>query len=248
MIICTTPKRAVAFIEEKLMVDDRLMARYRDGETKYKAYIDDYAYLSWAYLELYDATYSLEYLEKASALVDNMLALFWDEENGGFFFSGNDSEELIAVDKDIYDGALPSGNSVAAVMLARIGYLSGENRYLDKVDEMYQSFYTDITRQASAAPFFLQALQLTENPTKEVVIIGAENDPDRQRLIRDMKQHFLPHISSLVAEDAERLAQVAPFAADYKQIGNKTTVYICENFACQQPTTDIESALEEILK
>ncbi len=241
-------KGAVAFIEEKLMDDDRLMARYRDGETKYKAYIDDYAYLSWAYLELYEATYSLDYLRKAKHLADQMLALFWDEENGGFFFSGKDSEELIAEDKDVYDGAIPSGNSVAAVMLARIGYLTGESLYLDKVDEMYHSFYDDIKRQASAAPFFLQALQLTENPTKEVVIIGMENDPARQRLIRELNQHFLPHITLLVAEDAERLARVASFAADYKQIENKTTIYICENFACQQPTTDVESALEEILK
>lgn len=240
-------EKAIAFVEEKLFSDGRLMARHRDGETKYKGYIDDYAYLCGAYLEMYDATYSLEFLKKAKELANAMLELFWDEEHGGFFFSGKDSEALIAMDKEIYDGALPSGNSVAAVMLTRIGYLTGETIYLDKVEEMYQSFYTDIKRQASAAPFFLQAIQLTEYSTKEVVVIGRESDPDRQQLMKELNQHFLPHISLLLAENAREFEEVAPFAADYKQLENKTTVYVCENFACQQPTTDVSVALEQIL-
>src|SRR5690625_2346024 len=85
--------QASQFIEENLFVDDRLMARYRDGETKFNAYLDDYVYLIWAYIELYESTYDLNYLQKAKLLMDDMIKLFWDETNGGFYYTGSDSEK-----------------------------------------------------------------------------------------------------------------------------------------------------------
>lgn len=240
-------EEAIAFIEEKLYKEGRLMARYRDGETKYKAYIDDYAFLLWGNIELYNATFSTDYLQKAKKLAEAMIDLFWDGKDGGFYFSGKDSEKLIARDKEIYDGAIPSGNSVAAVMLTRLGFLTGENTYLDKTDEMYYSFFDEINRIASASPYFLQSLQLTENPTKEVVILGAVNDSERKKLIDQLQKAFLPNVTVLVGEKPGQFSKVAPFAAEYKQIDNKTTIYVCENFACQQPTTDADEALRMIL-
>ncbi|WP_373893438.1 thioredoxin domain-containing protein [Virgibacillus sp. CBA3643] len=239
---------AIAFIEEKLYVNDRLMARFRDGETKYKAYIDDYAFLLWGYIELYDATFRADYLQKAKKLAEAMIDLFWDEKNGGFYFSGEDSEKLISRDKEIYDGAIPSGNSVAAVMLTRLGFLTGENTYLDKTDEMYYSFFDEISRIPSASPYFVQSLQLTENPTKEVIILGSAEDLERKRLVDQLQKAFLPNVTILVGEKPERFSKIAPFAAEYKQLDNKTTIYVCENFACQQPTTDADEALRMILE
>src|SRR5699024_11274296 len=87
----------------------------------------------------------------ARNLLDDMLELFWDDEHGGFYLSGKDGEQLIAKDKEIYDGALPSGNSVAGFILSRIAFLTGETGYLDKVETMYSTFYNDVTQQASAA-------------------------------------------------------------------------------------------------
>ncbi|MGY0692095.1 thioredoxin domain-containing protein [Virgibacillus sp. FSP13] len=239
-------EKAITFIEEKLFQDDRLKARYRDGEVKYNGYIDDYAFLLWAYIELYDTTFSLDYLKKAQNLTVNMIDLFWDKENGGFFFNGNDSEELISREKEIYDGALPSGNSVAALMLVRIGFLTGETKYLDKNEEMYATFYDDIERHAPGSTQFLQSLLLTENPTKEVVILGTENDPDRKKLLTQLQEEFLPAVTVLTGETAEGFAEIVPFVVEYKQIGDTTTVYVCENFACKQPTTDVEKALRNI--
>ncbi|RLL46730.1 thioredoxin domain-containing protein [Oceanobacillus piezotolerans] len=235
---------ALQFIEEKLVVDDRLMARYRDGETKYKAYLDDYAFLLWGYLELYDATFALTYLEKSRKLADQMLELFWDEENGGFFFSGIDSETLIAKDKEIYDGALPSGNSVAGVMLTRLGQLTGETSYLENVEEMYYTFYDDVKKQASASPFFLQSLQLLEFPTKEVVVLGEEKE--RSYFLKKLQADFLPDASVLTADQPGKLVKTAPYASSYKQLGSDITVYVCENFACHQPTTNLEKAFNMI--
>ncbi|GIO26521.1 thioredoxin domain-containing protein [Ornithinibacillus bavariensis] len=238
-------KKAIQFIESRLIQEGRIMARYREGDTKYKAYLGDYAYLSWAYLELYNATFSLDFLVKGKHLVNEMIRLFWDEKNGGFFFSGADNEKLISNDKEIYDGAIPSGNSVAAVVLAQLGYTTGEMSYLDKLEEMYYTFFEDINRQPSAGAFFLQSLLLTENPTKEVVAL-VENDYSRMEVVKLIQEKFTPDISLLVAENPEQFAKIAEFATDYKKLDEKTTIYVCENFACRQPTTDIEVAISNI--
>lgn len=240
-------EKAIRFIEENLFQDSRLMARYRDGEAKYNGYIDDYANLLWAYIALYQTTQSLGYLKKGERMLKAMITLFWDEKDGGFYFSGNDSEALIAREKEIYDGALPSGNSVAAMMLTWMGNLTGETKYLDKVEEMYYAFYDDMEGYASAGAFFIQSLLLTENPTKEVVIVGAENDLEKEQFIAELNKAFMPDISVVVAENPEQLAKIAPFAAAYKQIDEKTTVYVCKHFSCQQPTINLERALEMIL-
>lgn len=238
--------RAMNFIEEKLYVGNRLMARYRDGETKYKGYMDDHAFLLWGYIELYQATFSIDYLAHARQLADQMISLFWDNEHGGFFFTGNDSEEMIAKDKEIYDGAIPSGNSVAAVMLTRLGYLTGEMTYLDKVDEMFYTFYEDVNRQASASPFFLESLMLMENPTKEVVVLGKQDNQSFAELIAKLQHSFLPNVAILVGDSPNRFMKVSPFAAEYKTLEDSPTVYICENFACRQPTTDLLEAWNNI--
>lgn len=241
-------ERALEFVEQQLFQDGRLMARYRDGEIKFKAYLDDYAYLIWAYIELYETTFSLRYLQKAKKLAETMLDLFWDSEQGGFYLSGKDAEQLIARDKEIYDGALPSGNGVAAVMLVRLAHLTGVTIFRDDVETMYHTFFQDVSRQASAAAFFMQSLLWTEYPTKEIVIIGAVDDPGRQALLTKLQQAFIPHAVILVGEHPDDFKTVAPFAASYKQIANHTTVYICENFSCQAPTTDLDLAFEHIIE
>lgn len=242
----TTAETALTFIEHTLFQNDRLKARYRAGEVKYNAYIDDYAFLLWAYIEMYDTTFSPVYLQKARELADSMIDLFWDVENGGFFFNGDDSEELISREKEIYDAALPSGNSVAGVMLVRLSFLTGEMKYLDKAEEMYATFYEDIKRYAPGSTYFLQSLLLTENPTKEVVILGAESDTERKKLLAQLQEQFLPNVTVLAGESAD-FTDIAPFAAAYKQIDNQTTVYVCENFACQRPTTDVAEAMRAIM-
>lgn len=238
---------AMRFIEDNLYQDGRLMARFRDGEAKFKGYLDDYANLLWACSELYAATFETNYLQKGKLLADDMVTLFWDESDGGFFLNGHDSEAMISREKEIYDGALPSGNSVAGVMLARMGYLTGETSYLDKVEDMFYAFYNALDKQPSASAFFNIGLLLMDYPTKEVVVLGGTDDRNRIRFLDSLQENFLPNISLLVAETPEDFGEIAPFATEYKQIDNDTTVYICENFACHEPTTDIEHAIQMVL-
>ncbi len=239
-------EKALGFIEANLFQNGRLMARWREEETKYKAYLDDYAYLLWAYTELYENTFHPAYLKKGKILLEQLISLFWDEQDGGFFFTGKDSETLITKEKEIYDGALPSGNGVAAVMLTKMAYLTGETAYLDKTETMYFSFYGALDGYAAASPFFMQSLLLTAYPTKEVVVIGAADDPERTAFLQKLEARFLPDVTILAAGQPGDFAETAPFAANYRQIDGKTSVYICENFACQQPTTDLHKALEEM--
>ncbi|SFB32524.1 hypothetical protein SAMN04488072_11613 [Lentibacillus halodurans] len=229
------------FIENNLIQDERVMARYRDGDAKYNGYLDDYAFLLWAYVELYEATFSLPYLKKARTLTDDMIALFWDTGEGGFFFNGHDSEKLLSREKEIYDGALPSGNSVAAVMLATMGYLSGETSYLDKLEEMYYTFYDEVNQGTAASTHFIQSLLLTENATKEVVVIG-----DSSPFTAELQQSFSPDVTLLAGNDPRQLAEAAPFTSEYKQLDDETTIYVCENFACHQPTSNMAKAWELI--
>jgi uncharacterized protein YyaL (SSP411 family) len=239
-------KRALQFVEETLIVDGRVMVRYREGEVKYKGYIDDYAFLLWAYIEMYEATYDLSYLKHAKKIASDMGGLFWDEERSGFFFYGNDGEDLLVREKEIYDGAMPSGNSVAAVQLQRLASLTGELSYMDQVERMLTAFELEVARYGSGHTQFLQSLLLTELPKKEIVIIGDESDEGRKRLTRTLQEMFVPHYAVLVAESAGGFAAVADFAAQYTQIDGKTTVYICQNYACSQPTINIDEVISKL--
>ncbi|HLQ70523.1 MAG TPA: thioredoxin domain-containing protein [Bacillota bacterium] len=241
-------EQAIQFIECNLFSDGRLMTRFREGEAKYKGYVDDYANMLWAYVELYHATYNNTFLKKGKSLADDMLTLFWDEAEGGFYLNGNDSEAMIAREKEIYDGAIPSGNGIASVMLTQLGYLTGETSYLDKVEAMYYAFFNALDRQASVSVYFLMSLLVTENHTKEVVVLGANQDTTTKSFIDAIREAYLPGVVMLVAENPEDLSEAAPFAASYKKLQNDTTIYICEDFACQKPTTDIKHALRMITR
>ncbi|MCA1183957.1 thioredoxin domain-containing protein [Bacillus licheniformis] len=240
-------RAAAEFIENKLIQDGRIMVRYRDGEVKNKGFIDDYAFLLWAYIELYEASLDLTDLRKAKKLEADMKGLFWDEEHGGFYFTGSDAEALIVRDKEVYDGALPSGNGVLAVQLSRLGRLTGDLSLHDQAAKMFAAFHGDVSAYPSGHTNFLQGLLSQVMPQKEIVVLGKRNDPDRQKIVSALQQAFQPNYAVLAAESPDDFKGIADFAAEYKAVDNKTTVYICENFACRQPTTNIDEALDQLV-
>ncbi|QBG58590.1 hypothetical protein D2M30_4295 [Bacillus amyloliquefaciens] len=234
---------AICFLERHLIPDGRVMVRYREGEVKNKGFIDDYAFLIWAYLELYEAGFNPSYLKKAKTLCTSMLDLFWDERHGGFFFTGNDAETLLVREKEVYDGAVPSGNSAAAVQLLRLGRLTGDVSLIEKAEAMFSVFKREIEAYPSSSAFFMQSVLTHIMPQKEIVVFGSKDDPDRKRFIEALQEHFTPAYTILAAEHPEELAGISDFAAGYEMIDGKTTVYICENFTCRRPTTDIDEAM-----
>lgn len=156
-------ERAGGFIYSKLIREDgRLLARYREGEAAFPAYVDDYAFLTWGLIELYEATSDSKYIDKAVGLTEDLLKYFWDEENEGLYIYGSDSERLIIRPKEVYDGATPSGNSVSAVNLLRIGNITNNNRFREKAEDILKAFSLNIKEIPMAHTFSLIALMLKD--------------------------------------------------------------------------------------
>ncbi|WP_345239166.1 thioredoxin domain-containing protein [Pontibacillus salipaludis] len=239
-------KQSLLFIEQNLFKDDRLMVRYRDGEVKHLGLIDDYAYLLWAYIEMYEASLDLTYLQKADVLSEQMMALFLDEDQGGFYLYGTDHEQLITRPKEAADGAVPSGNSVASLQLLRLARLTGDVSKEEVANHTIASFTDDLVKYSDGHAYFLQTYLLMQSSAKEVVVLKSEGDDGMDELLRSLQEDFHPELTYLVGDSVERLASLAPFTADYKKIHNCSTAYICENFSCMPPTTEVAEAIRHI--
>lgn len=242
-------ENAVEFIFKRLVrKDGRLMARYRDGEAAYPAYVDDYAFLIWGLLELYGAGFKPEYLKKALELNDDLLKLFWDEKNSGMFMYGKDSEQLVTRPKEIYDGAIPSGNSVSAMNLLRLARLSSRGELEEKAHQLFRAFGGEVQRHPAAHTFFLSAFLLAKAPSRELVIVGGDDLHNTDEILETVKSKYSPFtVTMLYSGKHKDLQKVVPLIGSYKAIDGKTTVYVCENFACRAPITDINQ-LKEMLK
>ncbi|MEC5272134.1 thioredoxin domain-containing protein [Caldifermentibacillus hisashii] len=239
-------EKAVSFIRDNLIQNGRVMVRYRDGEVKNKAFIDEYAFLLWGYIELYESTFAPFYLEEAKKLADNMMDLFWDDHAGGFFFSGNDDEPLLVRQKESYDGALPSGNSVAACQLLRLAKLTGDFTLEEKVQQMFQVFSKDIHDYPNGHAMMLQSVMLSQQAMKEVVIVMDDETKEVVDFIQHIQENFHPEISLMAVKRNEqaKLSEIAPFIEDYAMINEKPTIYVCENFQCNQPTNHFQTAMD----
>lgn len=232
-------EKAVDFIFSKLISSDgRLLARYRDGDSAFPAYVDDYAFLIWGLIELYETTYKPIYLKRSLKLNDDLIKYFWDETNGGLFHYGSDSEQLITRLKEIYDGATPSGNSVATMNFLRLARLTGQAELEEKAYNQFATFGRSIERFARGHSFFLSALLFAKSKSKEVVIVGNEN-LEESSMVSIIREDFRPFTLSMFYSNKHTdLIDLAPFIENYKTVEGKTTAYVCENFACQAPITD----------
>lgn len=244
-----TAEKAVEFIYTNLIrADGRLMARYRQGEAAFPAYVDDFAFLTWGLLELYETTYKPQYLVKALTLNDELLRLFWDDVNGGLYIYGSDSEQLISRPKEIYDGATPSGNSVATMNLLRLARLTGQHDLEDKALQQFKAFGNELDRAPRGHAFLLSAYLYTQAPTREVVLVGNKDYHEAFDLLQVVREDFRPFtLSMLYADNVKNLKDVAPHVDNYRTIDGKASAYVCENFACQSPVTDT-TRLREMLQ
>ncbi|MDH7478888.1 MAG: thioredoxin domain-containing protein, partial [Syntrophomonadaceae bacterium] len=206
------------------------------------AYLDDFAYLVWGLLELYQASFQPDYLEKAIWLTDQMLDLFGDQEEGGFFFYGWDAEKLISRPKELYDGALPSGNSVATLNLLRLAHLTGEQRFADWGWRQLNHFARVVNQFPIGYSFFLTALQFVWGTPKEIVVVGEKPEQNTQTFLNLLQETFLPeavlHYSP--SPPSEKLKKIVPYIEHYQALDGQPTVYVCENYACHQPVTSPE--------
>ena len=233
----------------KTMLNEKgeLYHRYRDGEVAHRAFLDDYAYLVWGLLELYESTFNPYYLEKARDLSNSMLSLFWDQEKGGLYFTGTYSEKLLLRRKNAYDGAIPSGNSVAVYVLIRLARLLGKSEYEEKALEIIRFFSDDIHQSFSAYSMMLIGLDFILGPAYEIVIAGDPEDENTMKMVRQVVQRFLPRKVILLrgtAEQSEMITKLAPFTKFHQPLENKATAHVCINHNCKLPTTDVDTMLK----
>jgi uncharacterized protein YyaL (SSP411 family) len=242
--------RAADFLLKNLRhPDGRFLHRFRGGEAAIPGYLDDYAFLIWGLLELYQATFEVSHLREAVMLTDEMLKIFWDEKNGGLFFTGEDAEEGLARAKEVYDGAIPSGNSAALLNLVRLGRMTSNEEFEKKAEALMWAFGGQITRSPTAFAQFLVGVDFALGPTKEIVIVGGLDQEETKTMLAAIHERFLPRQILILRpndESREVVEQLAPFVKGQNSIGGKTTAYVCENYACKLPTTEIDEMISQI--
>jgi uncharacterized protein YyaL (SSP411 family) len=242
-------KAADFLLKELRRQDGRLLHRYREGEAALLGYLDDYAFLVWGLVDLYEATFEAHYLQEALALTDDMLRLFWDAKDSGLYFTGSDNEELIARMKDAYDGAVPSGNSVASLNLLRLGKMTMKQELEEKAEKIMESFGKTISRSPAAFSQLLIALGFAVGPTKEISIAGNLLHEDTKKMLQAIRLRFLPRKILILHPEGEKgkaIEKIVPFLKDQNKINGKATAYICESYACKAPTTDVAKMISHI--
>jgi len=240
-------EKAMDFILSNMINENgRLMARYRDGDVAHLGYLDDYAFLVNALIELYEATFNVKYLAKAIELNKNMVVLFKDEEQGGLFLYGIDGEKLISRPKDIYDGAMPSGNSVATLNMLRLARLSANSELENEAYGQFKVFASKVKTIESAHAYFMTALLYSKVPGKDIIIAGEEQESDTKVMIKEINTTYLPFATVVLNTGDERLNSINPELKAHKPLQGKTTVYICENYNCKEPITDLNKFKEFI--
>lgn len=232
--------------------DGRLLHRYRDGEAAIPGYIEDYAFFIHGLIDLYEAGFDPDYLGQAKQLCSEMIRLFWDPANGGFYLTGSDAEALILRPMEIYDGAVPAGNSVAALDLIRLGRLMMEKEFEQKADLLLKAFSNEVSQSPSSYSQLLIALDFTLGPSKEIVIAGDIQAEGTADALRSLYQTFTPNKVVVFRPDkkdeakAKKMISLVPFLKERRAIDGKTTLYICENYACKTPLTDPQRIKEEL--
>lgn len=238
--------RAVAvknaeFLLANLVKNGRVLRTYKDGTAKLNGYLEDYSYLIEGLLAVYEATFDLKFFESARSLADTMIEQFWDEAEGGFFFTSSDHEELITRTKDYFDNATPSGNSVAAAALLKLGLLTEESLYHRCAATILRTMRPVMSKYPSAFGYLLSALDFYLSEPKEIAIVADPDSHEARSFVTEIYSRYLPNKVVALREPAdERATELIKLLADRKTVDGKPTVYVCRNYTCLAPATTVE--------
>ncbi|MCT4779714.1 MULTISPECIES: thioredoxin domain-containing protein [Exiguobacterium] len=237
--------RALTFLETHLMDDDRLRVRYREGHIQGNGFLDDYSFLTEAYLELHQTTQQTVYIQQALRLTDRMIQDFGDEQ-GSFFFTSVENETLLVRPKDVYDGVKPAGNSTAVLNLIRLSQLTGRTDYRELAQHVFSALALEVESQPTGFASLLSAYVRTWLEPKELIVL-TDSLETIEPFLADLHKRRLPELSLLVGKK-ETLLKVAPFIADYHLIDSQPTAYLCQDFQCERPTTNLSELLHQIIE
>ncbi len=239
--------KADRFITEHLSLEDKLYVHYRDGSASGTGHLDDYAFYCLALIELYEASLDMNYLKRALRFTEAMVERFFDKDKGGFYLYAKDAEPLIHRPKELYDGAIPSGNSVAASVLLKLAAYTGNPELMQTTDMQLAYIAGNIADYPGSHCFSLIALMGVLYKTKELICVLPDSSMVTE--IRELlSRHFLPDVTVLVKTQGNReeLSDFAGYTVEYKINDAFPAYYLCENHACRSPVHNIEK-LEELL-
>ncbi len=235
-------KAADFILKEMITQEGKLHHSYVKGEKAFLGFLDDYAFLVFGLIELYEAGFNAKYLAISVELTKKMATEFLDKQNGGFFFSIKDSTEGVPRIKQTYDGAVPSGNSVALLNLLRLAQITGETSFEDYAKKMLYGFAEEVKSQPLGHSFFLVGLDFALGPSSNLVLVGESNDLNTLSMREALRKNYLPNLA-VTLWTAEKAKATQP-GVIYEKIEDKTTAYVCRDKTCMPPTTSVEKMLE----
>lgn len=240
-------KKGVCFILNNLRhKNGGLMHRYRNGQAGLPASVDDYAFFIWGLLELYETTFNINYFSTALELNKNLIQNYWDDKNGGFFFSADDSENLLVRKKEFFDGALPSGNSVSMMNMVRLARMTGNAELEQKAYKIAESSLKEMSQAPDNYIQLITALDFGFGSGYEIVIAGDQNSADTISMLKALRQNYIPNKVVMLRPTNGELPVVIDYAKNTKLmkcLDGKATAYVCQNYKCQKPVTDVEKML-----
>ncbi|MBI3541101.1 MAG: thioredoxin domain-containing protein [Deltaproteobacteria bacterium] len=236
---CQAASKAADFLLKNLWDGKNLKRRYREGEARFQASVDDYAFLIQGLLDLYETDFDSRWYEKALALQKRSDELFWDEKAGGYYSTDTSDPTLLTRAKEVYDGAVPSGNSIAALNLLRLYAYTLDDHYQMKAQKLFKAFSGFVSQQAHASPALLMALDFATDSSKEIVLAGSLTDPQVIEILKKIHQKFLPN-KVIAVSDPQKSVNIIPLVKDKKNLKNLPTLYVCEGHTCQKPVHLVE--------
>jgi uncharacterized protein len=230
--------KATEFILNKMKDENGMLYhRYAKGEKAVEGFLDDYACLVWGLIEIFEACFEESYLHEATELTEAMILRFWDNKNGGFYVAAEGTEKAVPRIKELHDGAVPSGNSVALLNLLRLAQLTSEQRGRKLAGQMIKVFSGDVQIAPAAHTFMLLGVDFAVGPVYNVILVGELQEDSVQIMLGTLKSMYLPNMTVSVRQP-ERAG------LGYEKVDDKATVYVCRNQTCMPPTNKIEKMRE----
>ncbi len=243
-------ERAMEYLNDRLTNQDgRLLHYVKQDNVGIPGFLDDYAYVLWALVELYESTFRPKYLEDAKKLIDHVISHFWDSRQGGFFFTSDDSEELLARRREVYDGAIPSGNSVTMYNLVRMARLLGDPEMENKAWETVKAFSREIVEMHSAYSMMLVGLEFAAGTTFEVVLAGHEGNEELNEMIDALRSRYIPNKVVILRANKEQSAattRLASYTKYHTPLNGRATAHVCVDHNCRLPTNELAEMLKTL--
>lgn len=239
-------QKAADFIINTMCENNRLFHRYRDGEALIAGNLDDYAFLIYGLLEIYQASFEPKYLKTALSLNKILLKRFWDVENGGFYFTPDDGEETLIRKKEIYDAAIPSGNSIQMLNLLKISQITEDEELKQKITGIEKAFSETILRSPTGFTQFMVAFDYKVGPSYEIVIAGNPDEEETRVMIEAVKNNYIPNKTLVLRplDETSEILELIPSLKFKTSEDNKSIAYICSEGTCNAPINDSKTLLK----